>query len=235
MPEKRSYGKILNEFIAANVRAIVLMGGRLDDLDADKRYLDEIEKVNTKIPIIACVDVPNLDCIRICQNIRNSSIRLLEHLSERGYRDIVLVGGYSNVRTTLERRNAILEYAEQYGIKVRTEIYECDYSVESGSIAMQHMLNKGTLPQAIVCINDLVAIGVLSEAYKNNLKVPDDVAIVGYDNLDISQYIYPGITTIASNYKEYAKTIVRTIQDIDHLDKNSQMSLETDLIIRGTT
>lgn len=233
--DKHLESKILNEFIAANVRAIVLMGGRLDDLKAEKKYLEEIENVNSKIPVISCADISELECIKITQNIRNSSLNLLEHLSEKGYKDVALVGGYSHIRTTVKRRKAILEYAERYGIKIREEVIESDYSVESGSNAMQHILSNGTLPQAIICINDLVAIGVLSEAYKNNLKVPDDIGIVGYDDLDISKYIYPGITTIASNYKEYAKTIVSAIKNIEQSDKTHQMSLETELIIRGTT
>lgn len=233
--DKLLESKILNEFIAANVRAIVLMGGRLDDLTAEKKYLKEIENVNSKIPVISCADISELDCIKITQDIRESSLKLLEHLSKKGYTDVVLMGGYSHIRTTVKRRNAIIECAEKFGIKVRSSIIECDYSVESGSNAMQQLLNSGKMPQAIICINDLVAIGVLSEAYKNNLKVPDDVAIVGYDDLDISKYIYPGITTIASNYKEYAKTIVRAVKNVEQLDKTSQLSLETELIIRGTT
>lgn len=233
--DKHLESKILNEFIAANVRAIVLMGGRLDDLKADKKYLDEIEKVNSKIPVISCLEVPELNCITIGQNLRNSSLKLVEHLSQKGYKDVIMMGGYSHIRSTINRREAILEYAEQYGISVRKKIIESDYSVESGSIAMQQLLKEDSLPQAIICINDLVAIGVLSEAYRNNLKVPDEIAIVGYDNLDISQYFYPGITTIASNYKEYAKTIVHAIQNIENLDSDTQMSLETELIIRGTT
>lgn len=233
--DKLLESKILNEFIAANVRAIVLMGGRLDDLMADKKYLDEIERINNKVPVISCVDVPELNCITIGQNIANSSVKLLKHLSEKNYKELIMVGGYSHIRSTVIRRNAILENAEKYGIKVSSEIIECDYSVESGSIVMQQLISSGSLPQAIICINDLVAIGVLSEAHKNNLKVPDDIAIVGYDNLDISQYFYPGITTIASNYKEYAKAIVYAIQNIESLDNNMQISLETDLIVRGTT
>src|SRR5690606_21961180 len=115
-----------------------------------------------------------------------------------------LMGGYSNIRTTIERRKDIINNADKYGISIRSDIIDGDYSVEGGNIAMKTMLQSDTLPQAIICINDLVATGALSEAYKNNMNVPKDIAIVGYDNLDISQYIYPGVTTISSNYKEYA-------------------------------
>ena len=67
------------------------------------------------------------------------------------------------------------------------------------------------------------------------MKVPEDIAITGYDNLDISRFVYPGITTIASNYKAYARAIVDTIKNIDDMDSNTKIAIPTDLIIRGTT
>ncbi|MBU9737102.1 LacI family DNA-binding transcriptional regulator [Diplocloster agilis] len=233
--DKRLESNILNAFISANVRAIVFMGGRLDDVESKKKYLSEIEEVNKKIPVISCVDVPNLGCIQIYQEQQKSSNKLLKHLSEMGYRDVAMLGGYSNVRTTIKRREEILDNAEKYGISIRREIIESDYSVEGGNIAMQEMLKCDKLPQAIICINDLVATGVLSEAYKNNMSIPKDIAIVGYDNLDISQFIYPGITTIACNYKEYSKAIVDAIQNVDAMDYNTKIAVQTDLIVRGTT
>lgn len=233
--DKYLESNILNTFISANVRAIVFMGGRLDDMDSPKKYIREIETINKEIPVIACVNVPGVKCVQIFQEQQNSTGKLLEHLSEMGCKDVALLGGYYNVRTTEKRRVEVIENADKYGIKIRREIIESDYSVIGGSMAMQKMLKSDRLPRAIICINDLVAIGVLGEAKKNNLRVPEDIAIVGYDNLEISQYIYPGITTIASNYKAYAKAIVNTIQNIDHMSLDTKIAIPTDLVIRGTT
>lgn len=233
--DKRLESSILNAFISANVRAIVFMGGRLDDIESGKKYLREIEDISKKIPVISCVNVPGLACIQIYQEQKNSSNKLLAHLAGSGYRDVALLGGCSNVRTTIKRREEIIDSAEKYGIHIRREIIDSDYSVEGGNIAMQRMLKWDKLPQAIICINDLVATGVLNEAQKNNINVPKNIAVVGYDNLDISQFIYPGITTIACNYKEYSKAIVHAIQNVDSMDCNTKIAIQTDLVIRGTT
>ena len=233
--DKHHESSILNTLISTNVRAIVFMGGRLDDLESAKKYIRELETINEEIPVIAGVNVPGLKCIQIFQEQENSTKKLLEHLSGLGYKDVALLGGYFNVRTTEKRREEILENADHYGITIRREIIDSDYSVEGGNIAMQEMLKCDKLPQAIICINDLVAIGVLSEANKNHLKVPEDIAIVGYDNLDISKFVYPGITTIGSNYKAYARVIVDTIKEIDQLDADTKIAIPTELIIRGTT
>lgn len=233
--DKRLETDILNAFISTNVRAIVFMGGRLDDTKCEKKYLHELEKINKKAPIISCVNVPDLECMQIYHGQQESSNKLLEHLSSLGYKDVALMGGYSNIRTTIKRREDIINNADKYGISIRSYIIDSDYSVEGGNIAMKTMLQSDTLPQAIICINDLVATGALSEAYKNNMNVPKDIAIVGYDNLDISQYIYPGVTTISSNYKEYAEAIVYAIQNVDNINSNDKIVIQTDLIIRGTT
>ena len=233
--DKHLESNILNTFMSANVRAIVFMGGRLDDINIDKKYLDELEKINKKIPIIACVDVAELNCVQVYQEQKLSSKKLLEHLSIEGYKDVALLGGFGNIRTTAERRNEIIESAGKYGIKIRKKIIESDYSVEGGNIAMQQLLKCGKMPEAIICINDLVAIGALSETYKNNIKVPEDIAISGYDGLDISSFVYPGITTVACNFKEYAETIVNIINNIESVAKNTRKSISTELIIRGST
>ena len=146
-----------------------------------------------------------------------------------------MLGGFGNIRTTAERRNEIIESAGKYGIKIRKKIIESDYSVEGGNIAMQQLLKCGKMPEAIICINDLVAIGALSETYKNNIKVPEDIAISGYDGLDISSFVYPGITTVACDFKEYAETIVNIINNIESVAKNTRKSISTELIIRGST
>ncbi len=233
--DKRLESDILNAFILTNVRAIVFMGGRLDDIECDEKYRTEIEEINKKVPVISCVDVPDLACIQVYHEQQKSSIELLEHLSGLGYKDVALMGGYSNIRTTMNRRKDIIDQADKYGVSIRSEIIDSDYSVEGGNIAMKRMLRNGELPQAIICINDLVAIGALSEAHKNNMQVPKDIAIVGYDNLDISAFIHPGVTTIASNFKDYSKAIVHAIQHVDDIIPNERIAIQTDLIIRGTT
>ena len=233
--DKHLESNILDTFVSANVRAIVFMGGRLDDMSIDKKYINEIEKINKKIPIISCVDIPELNCVQVYQEQKISVDELLMHLSEEGYKDIALFGGYKNVRTTSKRRKEIIESADRYGISIRRDIIESDYSVEGGNIAMQELLKSPQLPEAIICINDLVAIGALSETYKSNVKVPGDIAISGYDNLDISSFIFPGITTIACDYKAYAEAIVDTIQNIDNIAKNTRRTVQANLIVRGST
>ncbi len=233
--DKLLESKILNTFISTNVRAIVFMGGRLDDITCEEKYMTEIENVNKKIPVISCVEVPELECIQIYEEQHSSSDKLLNHLSDMGYKDVALAGGYSHVRTTIKRRDEIINNAHKYGINIRKEIIDSDYSVEGGNIAMQSILKWDKLPQAIICINDLVATGLLSEVQKNKLSVPHDIAIVGYDNLDISQFIYPGLTTVSTNYKAYSNAIVNAILNVDQLDTSTRISIPRDLIIRGTT
>jgi len=227
--------KLLNTLVSANVRAIVFMGGRVDDITLDEKYLKELENINKEVPLISCVEIPEFSGIQICENQVQSSEDLLKHLAETGRKEIALVGGMSHIRTTIQKRKEILDCAGKYGIHVQDEIIECGYSVDGGKQAMEEMKKWKKLPDAVICVNDLVAIGLLSEMQRNKIKVPEEVAIIGYDNMEVSQYIYPGITTLATDYKAYAQALVDTICKIDDIEDNYKMSLPRDLIIRGTT
>lgn len=226
--------QILEAFISANVRAILFMGGRLDNTDLPKKYLNEIERINQKVSIVSFVDIPCLDCIQVYQETKHAANHLMQRLADSGYTDISLMGGYAHIRTTMTRRKEIQDIASQYGIHIRKEIIESDYSVEGGNVAMQTMLKKGSLPKAIICINDLVAIGALNEAQNHKLLVPQDIAIIGYDNVDVSPFIYPGLTTIACEFKEYSQAVVDVIENIENILPKTRIAIPSKFIVRGT-
>jgi len=232
-PELES--QILKDFLAADVRAIIFMGGRLDNLNCDSASIQEIEDVSKRIPVISCVDYPGLHCVQVFQDVHSSTLDLLKHLSGRGYKDIALLGGSTYVRTTRNRREEILNYAEDFGVNVRREVIDSDYSVAGGYVAMSQLLDKPNRPQAVICINDMVAAGALSAIQNRHLRTPQDIAVTGYDNLEISRYIYHGITTIACDYIAYSEAIVNAIKQIDDLDNGSRIAVQTSLIIGGTT
>lgn len=226
--------KILDTFVSTNVRAIVFMGGRLEDVSCDKKYLEELEKINKTIPVISCVDVPGLSCIQVYEDERACSDKLLEHLANMGYKTIVLAGGVENIRTTIARRNEIEEKAPKYGLEV-CGVINSGYSVESGINTMEELSKLPKMPDVAICINDLVATGLLSEVQHHKMSVPSDIAIVGYDDMESSAFLYPGLTTISANYKEYAQRIVDTIMDIDNIDSKVKFAVPRELTIRGTT
>ena len=86
---------------------------------------------------------------------------------------------------------------EEKGIQLDPRLVaEGDHRVEGGYDAMQRILDSGTHPTAVACSNDLTAIGAMEAIYERGLRIPEDISIVGFDDIQLSAYAHPGLTTL---------------------------------------
>ena len=112
-------------------------------------------------------------------------VKLVDHLIEvHGYKDIAFLGGKEGHPHSIQRLNGYLDSMKAHGLTVRDDrIRHGNYWYDSGhEFADYLMKNKDDIPQAVVCANDCMAIGVASKLSEYGLKIPDDIAIVGYDS-----------------------------------------------------
>lgn len=120
---------------------------------------------------------------------------VLEYLTSLGHRRIGYIGGPPHLLSAQRRRRAFQETAARMGLDAERAI-DSDFTVKGGYFAASRLLDAGPLT-AIVGGNDLTAIGVLHRAYDAGLKVPADLAVVGFDDISISEYAQPSLTTVA--------------------------------------
>lgn len=119
----------------------------------------------------------------------------LEHLIERGYTRIANAFGRPSSINTRSRRLAYEQIMAKYNLPVVEKwYYSSIYGIRDGEQLVRSLIGETDRPDAILCSNDLVAVGVLSEARRQKLDVPRDLAIVGFDNSELSQTL--GITTV---------------------------------------
>jgi len=110
-------------------------------------------------------------------------------------------------------------------------------TLEDGYVKTQELLSRGKMPTAILYNNDLSAMGGLDALAKKGIRVPDDVSVVGFDNIEMSQFTIPALTTIAKPIKKLAENVVRMLMkrmenpDIEH----EQITLEQNLVVREST
>lgn len=109
--------------------------------------------------------------------------------------------------------------------------------INGGYSSVNKALNKGIEFTAIACFNDLLAMGALKSLYENGLKVPDDVEVIGFDNLNISQFLRPRLTTV--NVPKYKLGQIAVEELLKHIkNEESQyktIHLNTRLIFREST
>jgi LacI family transcriptional regulator len=122
---------------------------------------------------------------------------MTEYLISRGARDFIFIEGKSDMQNSIDRENGFLKAMEKNGIEARFyHVFEGDYTIAAGIDVMKKIILSDMVPNAIICSNDHMAIGVLSEAKKAHIKVPDDVSIVGFDDINIAALIDPPLSTV---------------------------------------
>lgn len=152
----------------------------------------------------------------VCDTIQDNSFYgatiAMQYLVDQNYQRIACITGPLNntqaqfrlqgYRTALKEANLpIIEGYEVQG----------DFQFASGVTAMQNLLNLPVLPQAVFCCNDAMAIGAYQALYQNGLEVGKDIAIMGYDDIEIAQYMTPPLTTIHQPKKELGQLAVEML------------------------
>lgn len=159
----------------------------------------------------------------------------LAHLGELGHRRIGYIGGPLQLPSAQVRRKAFLEKSLEMGIEPVRAI-DGDFTVRGGYVACEEMLREPP-PTAIVAGNDLTAIGVLHRAYDGGLRVPEDLSVVGFDDILFSEYTQPALTTVAVPRNEIGKVAFQAlwemISDPEHAGREFRVG--TKLVVRQTT
>ena len=137
------------------------------------------------------------------------------HLIDEGYRRIAAIGWQDPApRATAEQRLAgYREALESAGMAVEEALLPPvrAYFRPDGAAAMRRLLKLPSRPDAVFCFNDLLALGALRAVHEAGLRVPEDVAIVGFDDVEEAEYAIPSLTTVAPDKRQIAELAVRCL------------------------
>lgn len=173
----------------------------------------------------------------VYSNNEYASVISCEYLINNGSKDIVFISGPLNVSTSIERFEGYKAVLQQYNIPFRTERYKHgNYTVESGYNAVMELERNGVKYSAILAANDMMALGALKAVRELGYKVPDEVQIIGFDNIEFSQYCEPALSTVQQPTFEMGAKAVKLLVDL--IDKNAAVQPERlipKLLMRKTT
>jgi len=185
------------------------------------------------------------ECQYLIYNDDDYGIRLItRHLLELGHRKIAFLGNRLGGLTNSNRLAGFLGEMEKAGLKVNKELI---YHVSSGDPAggregANHLFTLKKLPTAIVCYNDFMAVGVYNVMYERGLRIPQDVSVAGFDNIIISEYLSPPLTTL--NQFKFELGVGAANMMLDMLEKKQgtvspnlpmKISLQGTLCVREST
>jgi Transcriptional regulators len=187
---------------------------------------------------IICVDVYDTDNITdyIKFDMRNSVEIVLNYIFKLNHKKIGLLVGRNKVVKNL------VDFREKYfkEIMVKNGLYReeylqiGDFSMESGYIMMKEILKLENRPTAVFCGNDSIAMGAYKAIRENKLKIPEDISIIGFNDLKLSQYSIPPLTTIKIDTKLIAQETVNSLIELleGKRDYHKKVFLPIELIER---
>jgi LacI family transcriptional regulator len=136
----------------------------------------------------------------------------VQHLSDLGHADIGFITGPMNLTSARVRRQAFTASLKRKGIHIDDNfIEEGDHRMTGGHDAMTRLLSRAHRPTAILTSNDLTAIGAMGAIFEQGMSVPDDISVIGFDDIDLSAFTQPPLTTIRVSRPDIARTAFRAL------------------------
>lgn len=164
--------------------------------------------------------------------------QVIEHLVQLRHRKIGYIGGSAGRSISDHRERAFARAMERAGLKVNPMFERAgNYRISGGETAMLELLALKDRPTAIVTANDLTAIGALRVIHREGLSVPHDFSIVGFDDIELSDIVYPPLTTIRLPRRELAEAFVMALESSARHPHavGKQYTVKTSLVIRNST
>ncbi|MCK4518730.1 MAG: substrate-binding domain-containing protein [Candidatus Omnitrophica bacterium] len=164
--------------------------------------------------------------------------KVISHLVDLRHKRIGIINGGLMSVDGFERFEAYKKVLEQFGLKYNEKIVGYgDFNEEGGYEEMKRILYGSFKPTAMFCANDIMAIGAMRAIKEKGLRVPDDIAVVGFDDIEAAAVVEPPLTTIRPPLEDIgAKAIEQLIGDIRNNKKTvEEVSLKTKLIVRESS
>ncbi len=163
----------------------------------------------------------------------------VRHLVSLGHERIAHIAGSSRIRSGNIRKDAFIEAMKRYLPKTsqKTLIYEGDFRFESGRMAATEILNSKKLPTALIAANDMMALGAMQEFKAKGLNIPQDISVVGFDDIAFASLSEPGLTTVCSPRLEIGRRAVEALMTTikNPNQPGVEIRIPTYLIIRKST
>lgn len=212
----------------------LIVVGKINDKD--------IKKLSPAIDNIIYIDYcPKEDLYdSVIADFGKATNQLLDHLLSHGYKHIGYIGGMhekqniQNKHVYKDQRHIVFEQRmKEEGIYRSDDVYIDKFTMPHGYQLMKQAISKGNLPEAFFVASDRMAIGAINALHEENIQVPEDVAIVSIDDIEIARFFNPPLTTVSVPTEEMGRTGVKLLLDRIHgRDIPLKVTVPTKLVIR---
>lgn len=212
--------------------AILTFGG-------ERPLIDALTARNVPVFVVdADSSGPLLKTVRV--DYEHGIRQAVQHLAALGHERIAFIGGPRDLRTATIRRSAVEKCMKEIGLELLAELFvDGDHSIEAGIKALSTLAAMPDRPSAVLCSNDMTAIGVMRTAFDLRLHIPQDLSVVGFDDIKLAQYIAPPLTTVQMSQTEIARlsfsALLDSVEPGRHGNGCQVYSMKTNLVLRHST
>lgn len=201
----------------------------------EQPLLDQLADRN--VPLVFVDLAPNRPGMSVLKVDYHNGIRQgVQHLAALGHRRIAFVSGPQRLHSAQSRLAAFKKALGECGIPVdETLMIEGDHTMEGGLASAQKLMATKDLPTAIMCSNDMLAIGVLHQLSRSGLRVPDDVSIIGFDDIHMAAMMIPPLTSIQMSRTDIASAAVSALRGHLEGSPKREYKIDTRLVVREST
>jgi LacI family transcriptional regulator len=222
----------VRKMIERKVDGVAIMTSELD-----RHLLTELYRRRFPMVFLDLADVKPL-VSRVVVDYAKGIGEAIRHLVSLGHERIGFISGPLILKSARTRRSAFLSGLREFGILRHRQIEaEGNHRVDGGDVAMRGMLSQPNPPTAVLTSNDLTAIGALRAITSADLDVPRDISVVGFDDIELSQYTRPPLTTIRLSREELGRkafdTLYRTAEGLANMGQ--EIHISTTLVLRDST
>lgn len=186
--------------------------------------------IGPKAPRVSNIRVDYADGIR----------QAVQHLAALRHERIGFITGPLRLRSALARKDAFEASMREIGLQATPEfIVEGNHRLEGGKSALKKLAGLHDRPTALLCSNDMTAIGVMREAFELGIKVPQDLSVIGFDDIRMAEFLTPPLTTVQMSQSELARlafeALLKEVKRETPSPEGTEYVLKTRLVLRSST
>lgn len=226
----------LNSLVRSRVDGIII------SLSRQTSTYEHISKLQGKgVPLVLFNRISSsLSLPSVSVNDYKSARAATEYLISRGCKRIAHISGPAGLKITDDRKSGYKDCIIENMLELDDEwIIESDFSIESGQMAAKTLLRLKKMPDAVFCVCDAVAFGVMMTFREAGVKIPADISVMGYTDEPVAGLVDPPLTTVSQPIfeigQEAARLLLKLIEGKSSLSKPEKIEMETSLRIRKST
>jgi LacI family transcriptional regulator len=177
-------------------------------------------------------------------NIRIDYLRgirqAVQHLAALRHQRIAFISGPLRIKSAEARQQAFIRSMLEIGLEVDQDlVVEGNHTIEGGIEAFGKLLRLAARPTAVLCSNDMTALGVMRKSFEDGISIPQDLSVIGYDDIHLAQFVLPALTTVRMSQAELARLAFEALRAETQREIPSPVGTEylltTELVLREST